>query len=152
MEKEEGVTRRKPLPPARGLELSPTSRLRMEPRSWWMQSVRASWRETSLSMPFACWTELVFWSAAILVAAAVKLNTFVVPDLSTPQLGEILTRLATTEDWGLRRLELSYSFIRRDLTHLPLEIVADGMVKLEKVDKILRHVEIRTKFGLLCSL
>ena len=69
-------------------------------------------------------------SADIMAAAAVKLNTFGVRGPTTTQLGEIMTRLATTEDTKLRRLELGHC-ARKRLTYLPPETLATALMKLE---------------------
>ena len=84
-------------------------------------------------------------SEDILAGAAVRLNTFCVTEITTAQLGEILTRLATTEDAKLRRLELWVNGGRSDLTQLPQNTVAEALMKLENIDLILGRVRLSSE-------
>ena len=81
-------------------------------------------------------------SEDILTRAAVKLHTLLVHNPTTTLLEEILTRLATTQDSKLRRLELPFNGQRKDLTHLHPKIVGDAVVKLENADDLLRLIRL----------
>ena len=79
-------------------------------------------------------------SPDILGRAAIKLQSLVGDLLlSSAQLEEILTRLATTGESQLRELDVAFTG-DTDLTHMDPEILTGALVKLKTTSRILHHV------------
>ena len=77
-------------------------------------------------------------SPDLLASAALKVDTLEF-DGSTPgQVGEILTRLASTEDSKLRVLDLGFECV--DISHLPPEPVTEGLLKLQSVSRMIQQL------------
>ena len=78
-------------------------------------------------------------SSDVFGRAAVKLISLEVTGSTSGQIGEILTRLASTADSKLKVFRTS-GYYRRDISHLAPDTVAEALLKLEIPDDILRVV------------
>ena len=81
-------------------------------------------------------------SPDILGRAAVKLVKLDLPRHTSAQIGEILTRLASTKGSKLSKFHLSSYGGEKDLSHLSPAIVTAALMKLETTGAILQHVRL----------
>ena len=77
-------------------------------------------------------------SPDLLASAAVKLDTLEFDNSTSDQIGEILTRLSSTENSKLRVLDLGYENVI--ISHLSTETLIDGLLKLESISRMIQRI------------